>query len=281
MIDPFHMTARGDFRHDAAIGAVAFMLGEHFVRKNLVRAILAAADHRRRRIVAACFYAENDSHEVLFGAKTPGNPVDRRMDANRQGFASARVIVTRPEPDASAFAAMVKAAGMTPVLSPTIEIAFRPAAVSFDGVRALAFTSANGVRALMHTALPAGALALPVFAVGPASADAARQAGFGTVSTAAGDVASLAELIGRSFAGDGAVLHISGSDRAGDLAELLAKSDVEARRALMAKGEAILQEDAVTIQPYWRSLYNHTREGLVGADHHISFELRPAVMHWT
>jgi len=155
------------------------------------------------------------------------------MDANRQGFASARVIVTRPEPDASAFAAMVKAAGMTPVLSPTIEIAFRPAAVSFDGVRALAFTSANGVRALMHKALPAGALALPVFAVGPASAEAARQAGFGAVSTAAGDVASLAQLIGRSFAGDGAVLHISGSDRAGDLAELLAKSDVEARRVTL------------------------------------------------
>ena len=65
------------------------------------------------------------------------------------------------------------------------------------------------------------------------------------------------------------------------LEQALATADVEARRELMAKGEAILQEDAVTIQPYWRSLYNHTREGLVGADHHISFELRPAAMHWT
>ena len=65
------------------------------------------------------------------------------------------------------------------------------------------------------------------------------------------------------------------------LEQALATADVEARRELMAKGEAILQEDAVTIQPYWRSLYNHTREGLAGADHHISFELRPAAMHWT
>ncbi|SFL71681.1 ABC transporter substrate-binding protein [Shimia aestuarii] len=65
------------------------------------------------------------------------------------------------------------------------------------------------------------------------------------------------------------------------LEEALATADVEKRRALMAKGEAILQEDAVTIQPYWRSLYNHAREGLAGAAHHISFEIRPADLAWT
>ena len=65
------------------------------------------------------------------------------------------------------------------------------------------------------------------------------------------------------------------------LEQALATADVEKRRELMAKGEAILQEDAVTIQPYWRSLYNHTREGLEGCAHHISFEYRPAEMHWT
>ncbi|WP_282158815.1 ABC transporter substrate-binding protein [Shimia thalassica] len=65
------------------------------------------------------------------------------------------------------------------------------------------------------------------------------------------------------------------------LEQALATADVEKRRALMAKGEKILQDDAVTIQPYWRSLYNHTREGLEGGDHHISFEIRPASLHWT
>jgi len=65
------------------------------------------------------------------------------------------------------------------------------------------------------------------------------------------------------------------------LEQALATADVEARRELMAKGEAILQEDAVTIQPYWRSLYNHTKEGLEGAGHHISFEFRPAAVYWT
>ncbi len=65
------------------------------------------------------------------------------------------------------------------------------------------------------------------------------------------------------------------------LTEALATPDVEARRVLMAKGEAMLQEDGVTIQPYWRSLYNHTKDGLVGGAHHIGFEIHPARLAWT
>ncbi|WP_432817190.1 ABC transporter substrate-binding protein [Sulfitobacter sp. JB4-11] len=64
------------------------------------------------------------------------------------------------------------------------------------------------------------------------------------------------------------------------LTKALATADVDKRRVLMAEGEALLQEDGVTIQPYWRSLYNHTREGLIGAEHHISFEYHPARMAW-
>ncbi|OUS36437.1 diguanylate cyclase [Rhodobacterales bacterium 56_14_T64] len=65
------------------------------------------------------------------------------------------------------------------------------------------------------------------------------------------------------------------------LEEALATADLEKRRALMAKGEKIVQDEGVTIQPYWRSLFNHTREGLGGGAHHISFEIRPAQLHWT
>ncbi|MEM6311088.1 MAG: ABC transporter substrate-binding protein [Pseudomonadota bacterium] len=67
----------------------------------------------------------------------------------------------------------------------------------------------------------------------------------------------------------------------GILAQALATADVEARRALMAKGEALVQEEGVTIQPYWRALSNHTKEGLVGGEHHISFEIRPSSLAWT
>ena len=56
------------------------------------------------------------------------------------------------------------------------------------------------------------------------------------------------------------------------LAEALSIADAEKRREVMAKMEAIIQDEGVTIQPYWRSLYRHMREGVSGADMHISFE---------
>lgn len=56
------------------------------------------------------------------------------------------------------------------------------------------------------------------------------------------------------------------------LAEALSIADADKRREVMAKMEAIIQDEGVTIQPYWRSLYRHMREGVSGADMHISFE---------
>ena len=64
------------------------------------------------------------------------------------------------------------------------------------------------------------------------------------------------------------------------LTEALATPDVEKRKGLMEKGEKMLQGDAVTIQPYWRSLYNHTKDGLGGGEHHIGFEIDPAAVGW-
>ncbi|MBW4709310.1 ABC transporter substrate-binding protein [Roseobacter sp. YSTF-M11] len=61
----------------------------------------------------------------------------------------------------------------------------------------------------------------------------------------------------------------------------LATADVEERRKLMKDMEALIQDEGVTIQPYWRSLYNFTKEGLIGAGHHIAFEYHPARMAWT
>ncbi|AXT34037.1 ABC transporter substrate-binding protein [Phaeobacter sp. LSS9] len=58
----------------------------------------------------------------------------------------------------------------------------------------------------------------------------------------------------------------------GLLTEALAIADADKRREVMAKMEAIIQDEGVTIQPYWRSLYRHMREGVVGADMHISYE---------
>ncbi|MEM9902442.1 MAG: ABC transporter substrate-binding protein [Pseudomonadota bacterium] len=65
------------------------------------------------------------------------------------------------------------------------------------------------------------------------------------------------------------------------IAEAQATPDVEARRALMARLQTIMQEEAVTIQPYWRSLYNFTKAGLMGAERHIANDVRVSRMYWT
>ena len=65
------------------------------------------------------------------------------------------------------------------------------------------------------------------------------------------------------------------------LEQALATLDIEARRAIVARLEALVREDAVTVQPYWRTLTNHTRTDLAGGAHHIGFEIRPAELRWT
>ncbi len=73
----------------------------------------------------------------------------------------------------------------------------------------------------------------------------------------------------------------SNSEFDGILEKALATADVDKRRELMAQGEKIIQDDGVTIQPYWRSLYNHTKDNLIGGNHHISFEQHPARLAWS
>jgi peptide/nickel transport system substrate-binding protein len=58
----------------------------------------------------------------------------------------------------------------------------------------------------------------------------------------------------------------------GLLTEALAIADADQRREVMKKMEMIVQEEGVTIQPYWRSLYRHMREGVANADMHVTFE---------
>jgi peptide/nickel transport system substrate-binding protein len=48
-------------------------------------------------------------------------------------------------------------------------------------------------------------------------------------------------------------------------------ADAGKRREVMSKIQAIVIEEGVTIQPYWRSIYRHTRPGFVGTDMHIAY----------
>jgi len=136
-----------------------------------------------------------------------------------------RVWVTRTQPEADATAARLEALGHDPVVLPVLEA--RPiAGVQLDltGVDALAFSSRNGVVAF---AALTPRRDLPVFAVGDATAQAARAVGFGWVSSAGGDLGDLSALLARER--PGRVLHPGALEPAGEIDGVLALPIYETR----------------------------------------------------
>jgi peptide/nickel transport system substrate-binding protein len=57
------------------------------------------------------------------------------------------------------------------------------------------------------------------------------------------------------------------------LSNALAIADADQRREVMAKLQKIMQDEGVIIQPYWRSIYRHHKENVVGAEMHPTFEI--------
>ena len=139
-----------------------------------------------------------------------------------------KIWITRAQPGAEATAARVRALGHAPFVAPLLAVRMvEDPQIDLAGVKALAFTSANGLRAFAQACADRS---LQVFAVGAATAQAAREVGFRRVLSADGDVAALAEGIAarRSEIG-GAVLHPGAAELAGDLAGALARAGVEVR----------------------------------------------------
>jgi len=64
------------------------------------------------------------------------------------------------------------------------------------------------------------------------------------------------------------------------IAEALTTPGVEERRALMARAQRIMRDEGVTIQPYWRSLYNTQKTGLRGGEIHVSQVIDPRALYW-
>lgn len=57
------------------------------------------------------------------------------------------------------------------------------------------------------------------------------------------------------------------------LDQALSISDADERRKVMAKIQKIMQDEGVIIQPYWRSLYRHTKSNVKNAEMHPTFEI--------
>jgi uroporphyrinogen-III synthase len=157
------------------------------------------------------------------------------------------VLVTRPAADATSLVAVLTTRGIEPLLVPLLDI--RPApdgaarlASLLPGAQAVLFTSANGARAFA-AATPSRELA--VFAVGDATAAAARAEGFARVESAGGDVEDLARLVtARLSPTAGALIHAAAGTVAGDLAGRLAAAGFARRRAVLYEAVPAVALDA-------------------------------------
>jgi uroporphyrinogen-III synthase len=119
------------------------------------------------------------------------------------------VLITRPQEDAASIAQILEARGHRALCAPLLTVHFRDGLqLELDAVQAVLATSANGVRAL---AWRTGRRDLPLFAVGPQTAEAARRAGFCRIECAHGDAAALAEAVPQWATPDaGILIHAAG-----------------------------------------------------------------------
>jgi uroporphyrinogen-III synthase len=153
-----------------------------------------------------------------------------------------RVLVLRPEPQAGRTASALADRGFETVVAPMLDIVLEPGVV--DRVRApgrpepdvLVFTSAHGVEAVRADPRLGEIVGHAVHVVGPATEEAAREAGFTRVHRSGGDGAALVEDLARTLPADAVVVHVAGRDRSVHVAEALAAAGrraftVEAYRA--------------------------------------------------
>jgi uroporphyrinogen-III synthase len=141
-----------------------------------------------------------------------------------------RLLVTRPEPDGERTAAALRTRGHEVLLTALLRVeAVADADLGQGALRdnwaGVVITSANAARALQAHPGRAALMRLPLFAVGRRSAEAARAAGFGEVTSAGGDARDLVRLIAARGV-QGPLLYLAGEDRAVDLAAELAAHDV-------------------------------------------------------
>lgn len=130
--------------------------------------------------------------------------------------ATRAILITRPEPGAAETARAVAALGWDAVLAPALILTALPFKAP-GHCQAIIITSRAAARALPL-------MALPVIAVGEATATEARGRGFANVHAAAGDAEALAALIGATLkpeagtlclaVGEGYALDLAGALRA-------------------------------------------------------------------
>ncbi|PYB74046.1 uroporphyrinogen-III synthase [Rhizobium wuzhouense] len=179
-----------------------------------------------------------------------------------------RVLVTRPMPAAERTAAELRKRGHQPVLLPLMRAEHR-----LDGLRqgpppqtaALAVTSAEAIRALTGLSEDERSryLHLPLFAVGEATATAARDLGFIKVETGSGDGEALARRLLAAVSGDTAhpILYLAGTPRSPEFEQNLENASrgieiVECYRMVPERWKTGHIEEVLTPRPDCILLYS-------------------------
>lgn len=133
-----------------------------------------------------------------------------------------RILVTRPEPDASGTAMRLGALGHQVHVDPMLIVEpLRDARLPGGAFDALALTSVNGARALAERPELGSLLGLPLYAVGRRTAAAVPE-GFARLHVAGGDGEALVALLREQLPHGSRILHVCGEDRALDLGAALA-----------------------------------------------------------
>ncbi|MEM7191804.1 MAG: uroporphyrinogen-III synthase, partial [Pseudomonadota bacterium] len=152
-----------------------------------------------------------------------------------------RLLVTRPEPDATREAETLIALGHEPMRAPLLNIEFlENVPLGLDGAQAIVITSRNALRALGGHPERDRAVELPLFAVGEATAWAARQLGFTEVTIGPGTGAGLPPIIRTEIhAENGPLVHIGAEKVAFDLESALAESGITLRRTILYRSHPV------------------------------------------
>ena len=160
------------------------------------------------------------------------------MVFNLLGDSVTRLLLTRPKEDSVELSDALEKMGIKSVVAPMLLIENIPGPdIATEPLQGFLVTSANGVRAL---AARTDNRDLPVYAVGDATARAARDIGFGSVTSAAGDVDDLATLVAHACdAGDGAFYHATGTVTAGDLSGRLTAVGFEVIREKIYEAKTV------------------------------------------
>lgn len=161
-----------------------------------------------------------------------------------------RILITRPLEDGEDVARRLVEMGHDTLLSPLLAVRFQSGQpLDLSGIQAVLITSANGARALARRNPDRD---VPIFAVGPQSAEAARGAGFLRVRSADGDAMALADMVAKwADPKGGFLLHAAGEDAGPALCERLAAHGFSTRRETlyrMEKAPSLSSEAAQAIR---------------------------------